>query len=60
MLVVASLSLGTRIVTELTVVELRGHAYGLGNVDKLLRGVATIVARSSSRIEWSWHISGKI
>ena len=40
-----------RIVTELTVVELRGHAYGLGNVDKLLRGMATIVACSSSRIE---------
>ena len=29
-MVVASLSLGTRIVTELTVLELRGHAYGCG------------------------------
>ena len=57
MLVVASLSLGTRIVTELTVLELRGHAYGLGNVDELLRGVARIVARSSPRTELSWHIS---
>ena len=27
---IASLSLGARIVTELTVLELRGHAYGLG------------------------------
>ena len=42
----------TRIVTELTVLELRGHAYGCGsNVDELLRGMATIVACSSPRIE---------
>ena len=33
LLVVASLSLETRIVTELTVLELRGHAYWCGTAN---------------------------
>ena len=46
-MVVASLGLGTRIVTELTVLELRGH--GKANINnELMRGVATTVTCSSS------------
>ena len=53
MLVEASLGLGTMIVTELTVLELRDCAYrcGFGIVDdELMRGMARTSARSSSLI----------
>ena len=53
MFIAASLGLGTRIVTELTVLELRGRGiFGsrLDN-DELMRGVATTVARLLSWIE---------
>ena len=58
MLVVASLGLGMRIVTELTVLELRdcmhlcpgcGRGTRVDN-DELMRGVATTVAHSLSWI----------